>query len=168
MEARRLGPCHIVREERRMNRLRVLTLNCWNVSAPFAERMALVRAGIQSLQPDLIGLQAIVVRRDGFDQGAVILEDLGYHSVYGAAFHWDERGMVLPFDQDGDAFGNLIASRWPIKHHAIRELPGADHSERRTIIGVLLEAPSGIVAFANTHLNWKLHHGHIRERQVVA
>src|SRR5262249_51220431 len=134
----------------------------------FAERMALVRAGIQTLQPDIIGLQEIVVRRDGFDQGALILDELGYHWVYGAAFRWDERGRVLPFDEDGDAFGNLIASRWPIRRHAIRELPGADSSERRTIIGALLAAPSGNVVFANTHLNWKLHHGHIRERQVVA
>jgi endonuclease/exonuclease/phosphatase family metal-dependent hydrolase len=151
-----------------MNRLRVLTLNCWNVSAPFDERMALIRAGVQALQPDVIGLQEIVVRRDGFDQGDLILRDLGYTSVYGAAFRWNDAGAVLPFDRDGDAFGNLIASRWPIRDYEVRELPGADSGERRSVIRALLDTPCGTVAFANTHLNWKLHHGHIRERQVVA
>ena len=43
--------------------LRVLTLNCWNISAPFDERMALVREGIERLQPDLIGLHRLRLGR---------------------------------------------------------------------------------------------------------
>ena len=57
--------------------MRVLTLNCWNVSEPFAERMALIHAGIAALQPDIVGLQEIVMRRDGFDQAALLLDGLG-------------------------------------------------------------------------------------------
>ena len=37
--------------------LRVLTLNLWNRSEPFAERMAAVRKGLTELQPDVVGLQ---------------------------------------------------------------------------------------------------------------
>src|SRR5262245_23633787 len=36
--------------------IRVLTLNCWNVSEPFAPRVSLVRAEIERLRPDLVGL----------------------------------------------------------------------------------------------------------------
>jgi hypothetical protein len=34
--------------------------------------MALIRAGIAALQPDVIARQEIIVRRDGFDQAGII------------------------------------------------------------------------------------------------
>jgi endonuclease/exonuclease/phosphatase family metal-dependent hydrolase len=148
--------------------LRVLTLNCWNVSEPFTERMALIRAGITAIQPDVIGLQEIVVRRDGFDQGALILEGLGYDHAFGPAFRWGDSGAVLPHDHDGDGFGNLIASRWPIVRRELRALPGAESGGRRSALATLIDAPFGTIPFVTTHLNWKFHHGHIRERQVLA
>jgi endonuclease/exonuclease/phosphatase family metal-dependent hydrolase len=147
--------------------LRVLTLNCWNVSEPFAARMAVTRAGIAALQPDLIGLQEIVVRRDGLDQGAVILGGLGYHCVFAPSFRWDERSQVLAAEAEGDAFGNLIASRWPIRAHDRLALPGSESGERRCALAALVEAPFGVVPFLSTHLNWRFHHGSIRERQVT-
>ena len=148
--------------------LRVLTLNCWNVSEPFAERMPLIRAGIERLRPDVIGLQEIVVRRDGFDQGARILEGLRYHRVFGAGFRWSDSGALLPHDHDGDGFGNLIASRWAVLGSEVRPLPGADSGERRSVIAALIDTPHGLLPFATTHFNWKFHHGHIREQQAVA
>ncbi len=148
--------------------LRVLTLNCWNVSEPFAERTALIRAGIAALQPDVIGLQEIVVRRDGFDQGALILHDLGYTWVYGPAFRWKDDDAVLPWDHEGDAFGNLVAARWPIRRSEVWALPGAESGERRTALAAVIETPSGAVPFITTHFNWKYHHGYVREQQALA
>lgn len=148
--------------------VRVLTLNCWNVSEPYATRMALIRAGIVALQPDLIGLQEIIVRRDDFDQGALILDGLGYDCAYGPAFRWNDAGATLPHDLDGDAFGNLIAARWPIRRSEVRPLPGRETGERRTAVAALVDAPCGTIPFMTTHLNWKLHHGEVRERQVLA
>jgi endonuclease/exonuclease/phosphatase family metal-dependent hydrolase len=149
--------------------VRILTFNTWNVSPPFDERMALIRAGIAALQPDLIGLQEIIVRRDGFDQAALILDDLGYEHVFGCAFCWDDDGPVVPDEAVGDAFGNVIASRWPIAAHERRELPGFEESgDRRCALAARIAAPCGEVAMLCTHLNWKLHEGVIRERQVVA
>ena len=147
--------------------LRVLTLNCWNVSEPFAERSRLIRSGIAALQPDIIGLQEIVIRRDGFDQGARLLDDLGYRRVFGPAFRWNKTGIV-PLEADGDAFGNVVASRWPIRTHAVRALPGSESGEYRCAVAALIEAPFGLVPFVTTHLNWKFHHGAIRERQALA
>jgi endonuclease/exonuclease/phosphatase family metal-dependent hydrolase len=148
--------------------LRVMTLNCWNVSEPFAERMALVRAEIARVAPDVIGFQEIVVRHDGLDQARVVLEGLGYEHVFGPAHRWDRHGRVLAADRaDGDAIGNAIASRWPIGRTEVRPLPGEETGERRSIVGALVEAPGGVVPFFATHLNWKLDHGHVRERQVL-
>ncbi len=148
---------------------RVLTLNCWNISEPLDERIELIRAGIEELQPDLIGLQEIVVRRDGFDQAAMILDGLPYHWVYGAAFSWNDRESLLPHDHpDGDRFGNVAASRWPIARSEVLPLPGEESGERRSLVAVIVEAPRGPLPFAVTHLNWKFHHGWVRERQALA
>jgi endonuclease/exonuclease/phosphatase family metal-dependent hydrolase len=149
--------------------LRVLTLNCWNVSEPFEERMALIRAGIAALRPDVIGLQEVIVRRDGFDQTGLILDGLGYERAFGPAFRWNDAARLLSLDHpDGDAFGNAIASRWPIADTAVRALPGTETDERRSAIAALIETPSGTLPFFTTHLNWKPDHGWVRERQVVA
>lgn len=151
--------------------LRVLTLNCWNISAPFEARLSLIRAGIQSLKPDLIGLQEIVVMSTSFDQGHEILDGLGYHRVFGPAFRWSDLDPLLPFDceqEQTNAFGNLVASRWPIRRSEVRALPSIESGEARSILATTIDAPFGPLAFAATHLNWKLHHGYIRERQVVA
>jgi endonuclease/exonuclease/phosphatase family metal-dependent hydrolase len=148
--------------------VRVLTLNCWNLSEPIAERIALIRAGIESLQPDLIGLQEIIVRADGLDEGALILDGLDYQRVFAPAFHFTDAGIARSTDPGAHAFGNLIASRWPLRHDEVQALPGSETHEYRCALGALVDAPFGSIPFVTTHLNWKFHHGNIRERQVIA
>lgn len=148
--------------------MRVLTLNCWNISPPYDARIALIREGIERLAPDVIGMQEIIVRRDGFDMGADVLSGLGYQTVFGAAFRWSEAGGPLPHDDEGDAFGNLVASRWPIERSAVHALPGVETGERRSVVAALVAAPFGRLAFLTTHFNWRLHHGYVRERQAIA
>jgi endonuclease/exonuclease/phosphatase family metal-dependent hydrolase len=145
----------------------VLTLNCWNVSEPYRERAALIRDGIRTLEPDVIGLQEIVVRRDGFDEGADVLGGLGYEVAFGAAFRWSDEGSYLPHDAAGDAFGNLVAARWPIERAAVHALPGIESGERRSAVAAHVATPHGRLAFVTTHFNWKFHHGHVRERQAI-
>ena len=150
-------------------RLRIVTLNCWNVSPPFEERMAVLRAGVAALAPDVIGFQEIVVRRDGFDEAAIALAGLGYAHAFGAAFRWTEAARLLPPDHaGGDAFGNAIASRWPIGDTVLRPLPGSETDERRSVLVARIATPAGALPFLTTHLNWKPEHGDVRERQVVA
>ena len=131
--------------------MRILTLNCWNISPPYAERLALIREGIERLAPDLIGMQEIIVRRDGVDMGADILDGLGYESAFGAAFRWSEAGGPLPHDAEGDAFGNLVASRFPIERSAVHELPGVETGERRSVVATHVVTPHGRLAFLTTH-----------------
>lgn len=148
--------------------LRVLTLNLWNVSEPYADRMAVVRAGIAALQPDIIAFQEVIVRRHGFDQGADALGGLGYEMRFAPAWQWDAEGNAVSEGEGEGAFGNLIASRWPIVASERRTLPGEESGESRCALAAHIDAPFGRVPVVCTHLNWKLHHGVIRERQVVA
>jgi endonuclease/exonuclease/phosphatase family metal-dependent hydrolase len=147
--------------------LRVLTLNCWNVSEPYAARMAVARAAIAALDPDLIGLQEIIVRRDGFDQAEDVLGGLGYHTAYGPAFRWTEDGHVS-CDAAGDGFGNAIASRWPIVASERHALPGEEIGERRCALAAHIAAPFARIPFVCAHLAWRFEHGALRERQVRA
>lgn len=45
----------------------VLTLNIWNYEGPWKKRLPLIRACIESLEPDLIALQEVLVG-DAIDQ----------------------------------------------------------------------------------------------------
>lgn len=147
--------------------IKILTLNCWNLSSPYEERMALVRRGIEILQPDLIALQEIIVRPDGFDQGRDILADLGFEWVFGPAFAWSDTGDHLAPEGLAFGFGNVAASRYPIvERHWIR-LPGASSGETRSATAIVVATPDGELPFVSTHLNWRFDHGYVREQQVV-
>src|SRR5438132_7267917 len=117
--------------------LRVLTLNCWNVSEPFEERMAIIRRGLASEAPDVVGFQEVIVRRDGLDQGAT------------------DEGTRLPHERDGSGFGNLIGSRWPIVKSQVRQLPGTEDGEPRTVLAVLAQTPAGLLPVLTTHLDYE-------------
>ena len=148
--------------------LSILTLNCWNVSSPYEERMGLLRRTVDALQPDLIGLQEIVVRPDGFDQAKTALDGLGYDIVFGPAFSWDENGAHTSPEGKTHGFGNVAASRLPIVGRDWIRLPGSTSGEIRSATAIVVATPDGELPFVSTHLNWKFDHGNIRERQVVA
>ena len=151
-----------------MDLLRVLTINCWNVSPPFDERIRLLRQQLTELRPDLVGLQEILVRDDGLDMGQMILADLGYEWVYGSAQLWAEDGRPQAGASHRVGFGNIIASRFPIAHWAVYQLPDCGSGEFRSVTLARIDAPCGAVLFATTHLNWKFHHGYVREQQVLS
>ncbi|HXJ33430.1 MAG TPA: endonuclease/exonuclease/phosphatase family protein [Candidatus Eisenbacteria bacterium] len=147
--------------------LRVLTLNCWNVSEPLDARMAIVRRGVAELRPDVAAFQEVVVRRDGFDQGVLLLDGIGYARAFGPAFSWSDDGiMVPPHEHTRVGFGNLIASRWPILRSEVRRLPGREGDEPRTVLGVIIQSPDGNLPVLTTHLDCEADHGWVRERQV--
>lgn len=141
--------------------LKILTLNLWHDSGPWPQRCALIRDWITRLEPDLIGFQELL-SGPGVDQLQQLVGDLGYEAQFLAA----SRFWLNP-ELD---FGNGIASRWPIRSRHELELPGGGDDETRSALSVVVEAPipGGRLCFTTTHLNWKLHHGRVRERQVVA
>jgi endonuclease/exonuclease/phosphatase family metal-dependent hydrolase len=143
--------------------LRILTLNLWHDSGPWPERARLVRAWVERLDPHLIGFQE-ALRMPGHDQVPELLEGLHYHVDHVAASpFWktgreDVVGMV----------GNAVASRWPIAAREELALPDSGDGEKRAALSVTLDSPHGPLGFTVTHLNWRLDHGWIRERQVQA
>jgi endonuclease/exonuclease/phosphatase family metal-dependent hydrolase len=140
-----------------MNRLRVLTLNIWNRMGPWEQRLPLIRAGIARLSPDVIGLQE-VIESGSRSQADDIREGLGYEAAFGPAH--DHGGGVR--------FGNAVLSRWPITGSRVFPLPTGESDESRSLLLAEIASPHGTFPFFVTHLNWRLHHGVVRERQVVA
>jgi endonuclease/exonuclease/phosphatase family metal-dependent hydrolase len=140
-----------------MNRLRVLTLNIWNRQGPWEQRLPLIRAGIARLTPDIVGLQE-VIEAEGRTQADDIREGLGYEAAFGTAH--DLGGGVR--------FGNAVLSRWPIAGTRVFPLPTGETDERRSLLLAEIASPHGKIPFFVTHLNWRLHHGAVREQQVVA
>lgn len=138
--------------------LKVLTLNLWHDAGRWAERAHLIRGWIHRLDPDLVGFQE-VLRGETTDQARELLAERGYETAFGAAVRWSHRDLD---------FGNAVASRWPIHDPEVWTLPESGDGERRSALSVTIASPFGPIAFTCTHLNWKLHHGATRERQVVA
>jgi endonuclease/exonuclease/phosphatase family metal-dependent hydrolase len=138
--------------------LRVLSLNIWNDSDPWKARLEQIRRWIAHLDPDVIGFQE-VVRGNGVDLLNELVADMPYGTDFARA------STFWKYESD---FGNAVASRWPITDREEVRLPDKGDGETRVALSVAIESPFGEVCFTSTHLNWKFHHGAVRERQVVA
>lgn len=139
--------------------LRVLTLNLWNNSGDYARRRELIRGWIERLDPDVIGFQE-ALQGDALDQVPELVGGLGYHCDFAAAAEFWMDGTMR--------YGNALASRWPIRDREEIGLPHDGAGETRVALSVTIDAPFGELSFTVTHLNWRLDHGFVRERQVVA
>jgi endonuclease/exonuclease/phosphatase family metal-dependent hydrolase len=138
-------------------RITVLTINIWNRSGPWEERRAMLRAGIEALNPDVIGMQEVM--SDGTHTLAhEATEGLGYGITYGEA---------KPLG-GGISFGNAVLSRWPVALRELVPLPDAGTDEQRSLLMTEVMTPSGPLPFLVTHLAWRMHHGFVREAQVKA
>src|SRR6188768_2649498 len=148
-----------------MSVLRVATINVWNKSGPWLSRLRLIRRELERLQPDIVGLQEVLrFRADNAldapltaqnDQLTEIAEGLGYQLAYGVASDYG----------NGLKFGNAVLSRHPIVAEQNFELPGRESGETRALLHVLCTTPHGCLPVFVTHLNWKFHHGSVRQRQ---
>jgi endonuclease/exonuclease/phosphatase family metal-dependent hydrolase len=103
-----------------MDRFRILTLNIWNRQGPWEKRLTMIQEGIRALQPDIIGLQEVILYGDR-TQADDIGEGLNFESAFGMAH--DLGG--------GKHFGNAVLSRFPITRKAVFPLPTTSNDERR-------------------------------------
>jgi len=139
--------------------IRLLTLNIWHDQGPWPERAGRIREWVTSLDPDVVCLQE-VLRGPSRDQLAELFDGRAFHLDFAAA---------TPFWNDPTlSFGNGVASRWPIRDRAELRLPDAGDHEKRVALSVCIDTPHGELGLTCTHLQWKLHHGWVREKQVAA
>ena len=137
-----------------MDRIRVATLNIWNRMGPWEERLVAIRKELERLQPDVLGLQEVLLLPEHqFDQAAAIAEGFGYHVAFGRS----------P-DAQQFSLGNAVLSRWPIARTFAFGLPGTD--EHRCLVFAELDSPAGKIPFFSTHLNWKFDESVVRQLQV--
>jgi len=136
----------------------VLSLNIWNNDGPWKERAERIRASLDRLEPDLVGLQEVLVG-PGTDQAREVLPEGWFVEWARAVDFWND---------DSLGFGVAVASRWPLQDPEVVELPDNGDGERRVAVTATVDAPVGPISFTCTHLNFRLHHGNVRERQVVA
>jgi len=142
--------------------LRVGTLNIWNRSGPWFERLALIRAELGERKLDVLGLQEVLrlTASDGSapSQADEIAEGSGidYQSAYA-------RGSDLG---GGLEFGNAILSRYPIIESEALPFPATAGVTGRCVLYALLDTPWGELPVFNTHLSWELYKGNERIKQV--
>ena len=137
----------------------VLTLNIWNYEGPWKERLPLIRACIESLEPDLIALQEVLVG-DAIDQPALLFQGTPYAYEFGRAQDfWLDPSL---------AFGNLVASRWPLAQTHVAELPQREGVAGRVAVITNVQSPFGAVPFVSTHLTYPPYDGYVREQQTKA
>lgn len=135
----------------------VLTLNIWNNEGPWDERLPLIRACFASLEPDLIALQEVLVG-DSLDQRALLFEGTSYSCEFGRSQDfWLDPSL---------AFGNLVASRWPLAQTEVVSLPQREGVPGRVAVLTNVQSPFGQVPFVSTHLAYPPYDGHVREKQV--
>lgn len=137
--------------------LSVMTLNIWNYEGPWAERLDMIRGWIGLLEPDLIGLQEVLLG-ESYDQAAEIFDGFDYHLDYdGPMAYWNDESLQ---------FGNLVGSRWPIAATEHVLLPMAGRTDQRVLLCADVESPHGRIPFYVTHLTARPYDGWIREQQV--
>lgn len=137
-------------------RLKVLTWNVWWRFGPWEERGQAIAQTVVDIDADVIALQEVWSDKDT-SFAAELAAKLGYHFVY-------EKCMDV-----GDlGFGNAILSRWPITQTDIVTLFGQEETgETRLAMFAEIDGPRGKIPMFTTHLNWKLDHSHIRQKQVA-
>ena len=149
-----------------MDLLRVATLNVWNRSGPWPERLRLIREGVARLDAHIVGLQeAMRLVRPGtmepltpeHDQAAEIAHGFDYEIGYAGASDYGN-GLVM---------GNAVLSRFPIYETRTFRLPDEGSGERRALLYALVGAPWGRLPVFVTHLNWRFDHGYVRLKQVA-
>jgi len=142
--------------------LRVLTMNIWTFTEPYAARMRLLRAGIRKLDPDLMTFQEAGLEGKR-NQVKEVLSGLGYHVVHQFEVKKHDKRFTN---------GVCIASRWPVKVAELLSLQVTKHCLHYpyAALAVRVDAPApvGQMLLVNSKPSWQFSRERERELQAVA
>lgn len=139
--------------------IRVLTMNIWLFTEPYAARMAVLRRGIEALKPDLLAFQEAGYA-EGRHQVAEVLDGLGYQILH--------QYEVAPSTVKDNAC--CVASRWPFE---LAEVQSLQLTERTltypyATLAVRVASPAGPLLFVCAKPSWELNREYEREQQALA
>jgi endonuclease/exonuclease/phosphatase family metal-dependent hydrolase len=143
-------------------RLRVLTLNVWNMEGDL-RRLDLINQELRRLAPDLIAFQEVVCTPET-KQLDRLLNGLDFHATHQA----EVQHYIPPFaDRYG---GSAVATRWP---HRVVEVLDLRLSNATDVpwatVAVAVQLPQiGELLFIGATASWRLDAESARERQAVA
>jgi endonuclease/exonuclease/phosphatase family metal-dependent hydrolase len=143
--------------------MRILTFNILNIDSDYTKRRAVIAAGIQALQPDVIGFQEAELGplAPGGHQVSELLAGQGYQVVH----QFDHR-QPAPSQHEG----NCIASRWPVTLVEQFQYPETDRLRGYALVAQIarIDAPDpiGPFLFVNNKPAWRLDHEYERETQA--
>ena len=137
--------------------LKVLTLNTWGRTGPWAKRKAIILDGIRALEPHIIGLNEVWDDADG-DLADELADEIGgeWHVHDAPAYELAE----------GRTCGNGLLSRFPFTDTAAWPLPEPRHDSGRNLVHAIVRTPWGRVPVFVTHLSWMPHQGAARMQQM--
>lgn len=153
-----------------MDTLRVLTLNIWNRSGPWAARLPLIRAGLAAEAAHIVGLQEVMCMSGPLGTMSQLDELAPSEASDGVSPHYPHRVYAPAWTIDADSgftMGNAIVSQFPIVDTAQTLLPNPIGHETRAVLFALCQTPHGLQPVAVTHLDWQLDLSHARCEQVA-
>lgn len=141
----------------RPKHLRFVTLNLWGENGPWEARLALVAEKLDTLLPDVVGLQEVrEVPGRIVNQAELLARHRGWHHVFAPSTAWG-----------GGHEGLAVISRFPIGAHEARVLPHSTEQEGRIVLSARVDSDFGEVWVHTTHLSFREHEGRKREDQVL-
>ncbi|MHB9105967.1 MAG: endonuclease/exonuclease/phosphatase family protein [Armatimonadota bacterium] len=139
--------------------IRVLTMNIWTFTEPYAARMAVLRQGIEALAPDLLAFQEAGYA-EGRHQVAEVLDGMSYHIL-----HQYEAAPSAVKDN-----ACCVASRWPFELVEVLPLQVTERTLTYpyAALAVRVASPAGPLLFVCAKPSWELHREYERELQALA
>jgi endonuclease/exonuclease/phosphatase family metal-dependent hydrolase len=138
--------------------LKLLTLNTWGRTGPWAKRRALIGEGIRELDPHVVGLNEIWDDAEG-NSAREIADAIGgeWHVHTSPPFEFEEGKYETR---------NAVLSRFPLLEAEAWMLPEPRGDCRRNLTFARVATPWGQLPVFVTHLSWMFHHGSYRLMQV--
>ncbi len=135
--------------------MRIVSWNVWwRFGARWRERQAAIATTLESLRPDVVGLQEVWAA-DGTSQADVLADHLGMHACFaGPSLPPVPEPPESP-DHEGVELGVGILSRWPVVRTAEHPLPARHRPERPIALMATLDHPAGPLHVVTAAVEWE-------------